>query len=97
MMEDQDNKSTILSYAIRDMIAKAVKSIRKKYQHKELVFSSEVADDVPEMVDGDSGYTRQLLTRILDNAFKFTKGISLNSAVAKPASGWPICRPTVAG
>ncbi|MBF0159944.1 MAG: response regulator [Magnetococcales bacterium] len=68
-------------YAIRDMIAKAVKAIRKQYRDKELAFSSEVAEDIPEMVEGDFGYTRQLLTRILDNAFKFTAAGSVHLTV----------------
>ncbi|MBF0124749.1 MAG: response regulator [Magnetococcales bacterium] len=43
-----------------------------KYQSKNLAFSITIADDVPEMVFGDSRLIQQILVRLLDNAFKFT-------------------------
>ncbi|MBF0125423.1 MAG: response regulator, partial [Magnetococcales bacterium] len=59
-------------YKIRDLISKTSKEVAKKYRSKGLTWTSTVAEEISDLIGGDETYTKQVLTRLLDNAYKFT-------------------------
>ncbi|MEO5331419.1 MAG: hybrid sensor histidine kinase/response regulator [Magnetococcus sp. YQC-5] len=68
---------------LHDLIQKIGREVCEKFQEKELVFSSEIADDVPKLVQGDAKRICQVLTQLLENAFKFTSAGSVRLTVAR--------------
>jgi PAS domain S-box-containing protein len=63
----------MLPFNTRDCFRSAVDILRMEAERKGLRFSLEIADGVPETIEGDEGRVRQLLLNLVGNAVKFTE------------------------
>ena len=70
-----------ISFRIRHIIDAVYRLLAIKTQQKGLIFETEVADDVPDVVHGDPVRIRQILTNLASNAIKFTKQGSVRITV----------------
>jgi signal transduction histidine kinase/CheY-like chemotaxis protein len=77
------------TFAVRECVASAIKTVEPLALHKQLQIESSVAADVPEWVSGDAHRLRQVLVNLAGNAVKFTeKGrIGIRVEPASPAPG----------
>jgi two-component system sensor histidine kinase RpfC len=75
-------KLDITEFALRDVIANVSLILQPQARAKHLHYQSEVAQDVPDTVLGDSGHLRQVLLNLVGNAVKFTDRGSVRLEVA---------------
>jgi signal transduction histidine kinase/DNA-binding response OmpR family regulator len=61
-----------LDFNLRESLETTLKALALRADEKGLELLCEVAPEVPELVRGDSGRLRQVLTNLLSNALKFT-------------------------
>jgi PAS domain S-box-containing protein len=61
-----------IDFNLRDCLESSLKTLAFRADEKGLELLCEVADDVPEVVKGDSGRLRQVLINLAGNAIKFT-------------------------
>jgi signal transduction histidine kinase len=80
-----------LPFRLREQIAHAMDIMRFRAEEKGLMFTAEIADDVPNVVIGDAPRLNQIVINLLGNAIKFTdngnvslKVCSLESSVENP-------------
>jgi len=59
-------------FSLQKLLIDIESSIKVSQQHKSVLFSMTVSQDVPAMVNGDKMRVSQLLINLLTNAFKFT-------------------------
>lgn len=67
-----------LRYTIRDTLA----ALDVRAKSKGLILSHEVTEDIPEMLIGDAGRLRQILTNLVGNGIKFTQSGSVTVSVS---------------
>ena len=60
------------SFSLQKLLLDIESSIKVSQQHKNVIFSMVVGQDIPALVDGDKMRVSQLLINLLTNAFKFT-------------------------
>jgi PAS domain S-box-containing protein len=60
-------------FRIRDVVGHALRSIAVPAKEKGLDLTSEVAEEVPDVLVGDPGRLRQVLVNLVGNAIKFTR------------------------
>jgi signal transduction histidine kinase len=60
-------------FSLRGLLDTLRQQFMANAQAKDLAFSIDVADEVPDRVDGDADKLAQCLDCLLDNAFKFTR------------------------
>jgi signal transduction histidine kinase/CheY-like chemotaxis protein len=61
-----------IDFNLRDCLESTLKTLALRADEKGLELLCEVGPDVPEMVQGDSGRLRQIVTNLMGNAIKFT-------------------------
>ncbi len=59
-------------FSVRALARSVATMIRPGTADKNLGFDAHVADEVPDMLEGDPGHLRQVLLNLLNNAVKFT-------------------------
>ena len=74
-------------FILQELLIDIESSIKASQQHRHLVFSLTVGDELPSVINGDKLKLSQLLLNLLTNAFKFTDegrvGISVDLAEKK--------------
>lgn len=78
-----------VDFSLYETVAETLKSIVVLAQKKKLALSHQFAAGSPDLVRGDPGRIRQVLTNLCDNAIKFTQQGSVNVNV--------VCKPLVGG
>ena len=70
---------------LRVLIEKTTSLLRCKAEQKGLVLSTDIADNVPRIVEVDNGRLKQILLNLLSNAVKFTEngGVYLTVALSE--------------
>lgn len=68
-------------FSIRDLTAYIHNVFEADLKNKDVILSMNIADDVPEIVSGDSGRLQQVLFNLVGNAVKFTSSGSISIAV----------------
>jgi PAS domain S-box-containing protein len=71
-----------LAFDVRRVVQQTVESLAGKAHEKALKIGCSVADEVPAILLGDAGRCRQVLTNLLTNAIKFTRGGSVFTTVS---------------
>ncbi|WP_149499628.1 hybrid sensor histidine kinase/response regulator [Roseiconus lacunae] len=59
-------------FALPDLVGDTLKTFAVKADEKKLELTCRIASNVPEVVIGDAGRTRQILLNLIGNAIKFT-------------------------
>lgn len=74
---------------LKELIRKTCSMVQRKAVKKGLAFSVDIAEDVSQIVEVDSGKLRQILMNLLSNAVKFTKvgGVSIKLNVIEKQDG----------
>ena len=62
-----------IAFRLRDLLGDTLKTLALRAHSKGLELTCEIADDVPEWVQGDPGRLRQVLVNLIGNAIKFTQ------------------------
>ncbi len=79
-------------FSVRALVRSVATIIRPSAADKNLGFDAHVADDVPDMLEGDAGHLRQVLINLLNNAVKFTEHggivLSVSKIVAPDERAW---------
>ncbi|HRY22835.1 MAG TPA: response regulator [Geminicoccaceae bacterium] len=73
---------TLVDFAIRPFLERLALVFRQRAEQKGIAFAIQLAPDLPEVVRGDPGRLRQLLTNIVTNGIKFTSEGEVRLAVA---------------
>ncbi len=73
---------TLVDFAIRPFLERLALVFRQRAEQKGVAFVLQLAPDLPEVVRGDPGRLRQLLTNIVTNGIKFTSEGEVRLAVA---------------
>jgi len=73
-------------FSLREAILNAEDTLRFKAEEKGILMKSEVADDVPDILLGDSVRLNQVLLNLAGNAVKFTEKGSVTIKVSKQSS-----------
>lgn len=76
---------TLVDFALRPFLERLALVFRQRAEQKGLAFAMQLASDLPEVVRGDPGRLRQLVTNIVTNGIKFTSEGEVRLAVAKAA------------
>jgi PAS domain S-box-containing protein len=77
-----------IPYGLRECIESTVKTLALRADEKGLELLCDIDPSTPDMLFGDPGRLRQILTNLLGNAIKFTtKGEVSLHASARPAAG----------
>lgn len=71
----------VIVFRLRDFLSQALSTLVVQAQSRGLVFSHDVAPDVPDLVAGDPGLLRQILFNLIGNAIKFTEQGRVSLAV----------------
>lgn len=74
---------TVVDFAIRPFLERLALVFRQRAEQKGIAFAIQLAPDLPEVVRGDPGRLRQLLTNIVTNGIKFTSEGEVRLAVAR--------------
>jgi PAS domain S-box-containing protein len=61
-----------VNFSLRDCLETTLKTLALRADEKGLELLCEIASEVPEVVEGDSGRLRQVLVNLIGNAIKFT-------------------------
>jgi PAS domain S-box-containing protein len=61
-----------VNFNLRDCLEMTLKTLALRADEKRLELNCEIAPEVPEVVEGDSGRLRQVLMNLVGNAIKFT-------------------------
>ena len=61
-----------ITFSLRDLLQSVGMLFNGKATEKQISFTSEVGDEVPDMLQGDPTRLTQILVNLLGNAFKFT-------------------------
>jgi nitrogen fixation negative regulator NifL len=61
-----------VEFSLSDTVSNALKTIVARAEKKGLSLACQLAPDLPQLVLGDPGRLRQILTNLCDNAIKFT-------------------------
>ncbi|MBO9594199.1 MAG: response regulator [Niabella sp.] len=76
------------AFNVRETLATIEHLYRQRSLEKGLVFTVAVADDVPEMIEGDAVKLTQIIVNLISNAIKFTNKGQVTAAVSlKQAAG----------
>jgi signal transduction histidine kinase/ligand-binding sensor domain-containing protein/DNA-binding response OmpR family regulator len=62
-----------LDFDLRSTLRSACEILAGQADEKGLQFTLEIADDVPSLLEGDSGRLQQIVINLVDNAIKFTE------------------------
>jgi CheY-like chemotaxis protein len=73
------------SFRLRELLDGVAVLLKARAETKGLVVDVTVADDIPELADGDSRRLRTVLENLIDNAVKFTEQGSVRLAIAAAA------------
>ncbi len=76
---------TLVDFALRPFLERLALVFRQRAEQKGLAFAMQLASDLPEVVRGDPGRLRQLVTNIVTNGIKFTSEGEVRLAVARAA------------
>ena len=76
-----------IPFDVRKVVAETAKVFAMQARQKGLLFTCEIAPQVPEEVSGDPGRLRQVLINLLGNAVKFTRAGSIEVRVSVESSG----------
>lgn len=68
-------------FSVRELVRSIDLILQPAAREKRLDYRSEVADDVPEWVNGDAAHLRQILLNLVSNAVKFTHEGSVRLSV----------------
>jgi two-component system sensor histidine kinase/response regulator len=60
-------------FAVRDVVCDTLKALALRADAKGLELTHDVRPDVPDVLEGDAGRLRQVLTNLVGNAIKFTE------------------------
>jgi PAS domain S-box-containing protein len=63
----------VADFNLRDCVEEALKTFALRADEKGLELLCDIAPDVPEMVQGDSGRLRQIILNLMGNSIKFTQ------------------------
>lgn len=74
---------TLVDFAIRPFVERLALVFRQRAEQKGIAFAIELGPDLPEVVRGDPGRLRQLITNIVTNGIKFTSEGEVRLAVAR--------------
>ncbi len=74
---------TLVDFAIRPFLERLALVFRQRAEQKGIAFAIELGPDLPEVVRGDPGRLRQLITNIVTNGIKFTSEGEVRLAVAR--------------
>jgi signal transduction histidine kinase len=72
-LESLNYTCQMLEFVLRDRIAECTKKMAQKYASKEIDLELHVDKHVPKILVGDGTRLAQVMTVLLDNAYKFTK------------------------
>jgi CheY-like chemotaxis protein/HPt (histidine-containing phosphotransfer) domain-containing protein len=61
-----------VDFCLRDCLEEALRPLALRADEKRIELLCEIADDVPEMIRGDSTRLRQVISNLVGNAIKFT-------------------------
>ncbi len=72
-------------FRLRELMASVLKEMEIHAQKQGLTLACSTADDVPEVVSGDSGRIRQILVNLVNNGIKFTRRGGVEVRITKVA------------
>jgi PAS domain S-box-containing protein len=86
-----------VDFDVREVVESTVEMLADRAYRKNIEIAALVETDVPEILRGDPGRLRQVLTNLIGNAVKFTEsgGISVTVDVVKQTTNQTILRFTV--
>jgi two-component system, sensor histidine kinase and response regulator len=81
-----------IPFALRDCIGETMKTLGARTHQKGLELIYDVHPEAPEMLLGDPGRLRQILTNLIGNAIKFTeKGEIFVNVIEEPSAAGTVC------
>jgi PAS domain S-box-containing protein len=97
-IETNKLKLEVIDFDPRQLLERTLEPCRLQAVQKGLELSCDVADKVPDLLTGDPGRVRQVITNLLGNAIKFTeKGfVRLSAHAALPEDGISVLHVAVA-
>lgn len=81
-------------FGLRTALAQVVQLQRANADEKGLALALRVADDVPDLIEGDAGRVRQVVLNLVSNAIKFTDAGRVDVSVELRAGAAPSPRAT---